>query len=251
MKSLAFVLTLGTCLISIPAVASSTIPAGTVLPVRLNASLDLRKAKPGQAITASIMQDVPVPAGKIRAGTKVVGQILEVTPSAGGNRGQVRLRFDTVRLKQKEVRVSTSLRALASMLEVEEAQIPTSGADRGTPWAWTTRNLIGGEVAYGQGGPVAQGDTNVGEALMGGVLAPVRANTSRGCRAEINENDNPQALWVFSSDACGVYGIEGLEIANTGRAVPAGEITLEFSRQNAKVRGGSGMLLLVNQSDLQ
>src|SRR5580700_9337894 len=54
------------------------IRAGTILPVRLNATLSSGKAKAGQAITGRIMQDVPLTGGaKIPAGSKVVGHIVE------------------------------------------------------------------------------------------------------------------------------------------------------------------------------
>jgi hypothetical protein len=63
------------------ACAQSAIPAGTVLPVRLNSSLDSIKNKPGQVITARIMQDVPLPKGQIPAGARVVGHIARVGPA--------------------------------------------------------------------------------------------------------------------------------------------------------------------------
>jgi len=51
--------------------AQSVIPGGTILPVRLNSSLNSRKVKAGQVITARVAQDVPLSAGaKIHAGAK-------------------------------------------------------------------------------------------------------------------------------------------------------------------------------------
>ena len=60
-------------LCSIALCAQEAIPAGTVLPARLNSSLDSHKSRPGQVITARIMQDVPLPGGKIRAGAQLIG----------------------------------------------------------------------------------------------------------------------------------------------------------------------------------
>ena len=85
------------------------------------------------------------------------------------------------RFGKQRVAMTTNLRALASMMDVEDTQIPPTGTDRGTPWAWRTRNLIGDEVAYGEG-PVARGTDIVGQAVADGVLAPVRRNPEAGCR---------------------------------------------------------------------
>ncbi|MGO9303413.1 MAG: hypothetical protein ACLP3R_06870, partial [Candidatus Korobacteraceae bacterium] len=60
---------------------------------------------------------------------------------------------------------------------------------------------------------------------------------------EVNEQE--QALWVFSTTACGVYGFEDLKLAQTGSSAPVGQITLE-SAKDILVRDGSGWLLLVN-----
>lgn len=134
---------------------------------------------------------------------------------------------------------------MASPLDVEDAQLPPTGPDRGTPWVWATRNLIGGEVAYGEGGPVARGTDTVGTALAEGILAKPKSDSARGCRGEIAGNAQLQALWVFSSDACGVYGFPNLRITHAGRAAPSGEITISSS-EDINVRSGSGMLLRVN-----
>jgi hypothetical protein len=54
-------------LLTAPLMAQSVIPAGTILPVRLNSSLNSRKIKVGQLITARLMQDVPLePRAKIQ-----------------------------------------------------------------------------------------------------------------------------------------------------------------------------------------
>jgi hypothetical protein len=223
-----------------------------VLPVELRSSLNSQKSKPGQTITARLMQDVPLsPGKKIRAGAKVLGQVVDVKPAQGGQPAAMTLRFDAVNFGHRSVPVTTSLRALASMLEVEDAQIPPTGPDRGTPWAWATRDLIGGEVAYGQGGPVARGTQIVGQALTEGVLAPVEASRSSGCRGEEAGNARPQALWVFSSDACGVYGFAGVTINHAGRRAPEGQITLISQKEKLDIKSGSGLLLRVNSANVQ
>jgi len=51
---------------------------------------------------------------------------------------------------------------------------------------------------------------------------------------------------VFSSGACGTYGLADVRITHTGWTNPTGEITLSSNKGALKIRSGSGMLLLVN-----
>ncbi|MGA7399451.1 MAG: hypothetical protein WCC99_21320 [Candidatus Sulfotelmatobacter sp.] len=219
----------------------SSIPPGTILPVQLNSSLNSRKLRPGQVITARVMQDVPLSSGsKIHAGAKVIGHVTAVKRANGA---QVSLRFDTLVAGHHQIPMTTDLRAVASMMAVEEAQIPAFGPDRGTSEnAWTTEQ-IGGEVVYRGGGPVANGLQFVGKPAPNGVLVQVSSKPGSECRGD--SNDRMQALWVFSSDACGAYGFANLVITHAGRTNPAGEIILAANHGDLNVRGGSGMLLRV------
>ena len=236
-------------MLSMDLFAQNTIPAGTIVPVALNSSLNSRKVKPGQVITARVMQDVPLsPGSTIHAGAKVIGRVIDVKPANGGTGAQVSFRFDTLVVSKRRIPIITNLRALASMMAVEAAQLPESGPDRGTSQnAWTT-DQIGGEVVYRGGGPVADGLRSVGEPTYGGVLVHVSAKPGSPCRGEIEGNDRLQALWVFSSDACGVYDFADLAIVHAGRTDPVGEITLASDKGEVNLRAGSGMLLRVNKT---
>lgn len=227
--------------------AQSTIPAGTILPVRLNSSLNSRKTKPGQEITARLMQDVPVSSGStIRAGAKVIGHVVNVKRANGASGAQMSIRFDTLEVSGRRIPIIAHVRALASMMEVEDAQIPEFGPDRGTPEnAWTT-DQIGGEVVYRGGGPVANGLRSVGQPTSNGVLVRLSAKPGTKCRGNIGDNDRPQALWLFSSDACGTYGFSDLAILHAGRSDPLGEIMLASEHGDLNIRGGSGILLRVD-----
>ena len=183
---------------------------------------------------------------KIRAGSKVIGKIVNIKPVQDAQRAEITLRFDSVNFRHRSVPITSSFRALASPMEVEDAQVPTTGTNRGTPWSWMTRVLIGGEVAYGEGGPVTRGTEIVGQALADGVLIPVQASRGRGCRGDVSGNARPQALWVFSSDACGVYGFSGVTLAHAGRTIPYGEITITSQSGKLNIGSGSGLLLRVN-----
>lgn len=227
--------------------AANSIPAGTVLPVSLNSTLSSTKCKRGQIITARIMQNIPLRDGSaIHAGDKVIGHIVSVTPASNGSGASISFRFDTLKTPHGKIPISTNLRAIASFVAVEEAQIPTTGPDRGTPQeAWTTVQ-IGGDAVYRGGGSVEGRLGKVGEPVSGGVLSRLNSNPERGCPGEVNATEAPQALWVFSSDACGTYSLPNLKIRHAGRTNPVGEIVLESSRGQVNVHAGAGMLLRVN-----
>jgi hypothetical protein len=225
-----------------------SVPNGTILPIRLSTSLSSRKSKPGQVITGHIMQDVLLgPESKISRGARVTGHVVGVTPAAGGGNAQVSIALDAVQLGHSTVPIVTDLRAIASPLEIENAQVPDTGPDRGTPPSAFTTVQVGGEVVYRGGGPVARGETAVGQPVPNGVLVDVGAAEGQPCRGVIGGNRQPQALWLFSSDACGVYGYPQVAIAHAGRTNPAGQIVLSSTDgRDLSIRAGSGMLLRVN-----
>ncbi len=86
----------------------------------------------------------------------------------------------------------------------------------------------------------------VGHSVPNGVLVRVSPKLGMKCRGEVEGNDQPQALWVFSSDACGLYDFPGMILSHAGRTDPVGQIMLVSSTGNLNIRAGSGMLLRVN-----
>ncbi len=121
MKGLALII----LLLASGAFAQETIPAGTILPAQLNSSLRSNRLQPGQTIQARVMQDVPLPGrSTIRAGAKVIGHIIAVTPASNVAGAQISLRFDTLAVGKRRILLVTNLRALATMMDVSEAQVP-------------------------------------------------------------------------------------------------------------------------------
>jgi len=244
MKSLALIV----LMLSAGSFVQDAIPAGTILPVLLESSVRSNKARPGQTIKARVMQDVPLPGNsRIRAGATVIGHVVAVKAVDRTGKAEISLRFNTLVERNRHIRITTNLRALATMLDVSQAQIPESGPDRGTSENEWTTDQIGGEVVYRGGGIVAHGSTVVGHFVSGSsVLVRAASRPGAKCRGEVAGNDQPQALWVFSSDACGIYDYPDIRLVHAGRTDPVGEITLESTRSDLNLRGGSGMLLRVN-----
>ena len=226
------------------------IPAGTILPVRLNRGFSSKNARAGQEITGRLMQDVPLPnAQKIPEGARLRGTVVAVSSARKSTTGRVSFRLDHIEVHRHSVAIVTGLRALASFMEVQYAQIPETTPGFGTPYSWATTDLIGGGVKYGVGGPVTdRGSEVVGTGTFSGVLVHVGAQPESGCRGgDAGSNHDLQALWVFSADSCGVYGMSGIRIAHAERTVPLGKIVISADSGDVNVRGGSGMLLRVAQ----
>ena len=229
---------------------STIIPIGTILPIRLNKTISSNKNRTGEEITGRIMQDVPLGSGKkIRAGSKVAGHIVEVDAARTGQGTRVTLQFDKVITIHQAIPVITSLRAVAGFMSVLEAQTPPIGPSESDVYNWLTTVQIGGDVVYGKGGIVTSADNPdqiVGREVYGGVEGRVTAKEGSACRGAISGNDQPQALWVFSSSACGTYGLEHTTIAHAGRTDPKGLIVLISDRRPLKIAAGAAMLLRVN-----
>lgn len=243
MKSLAVV---GFLILSSALSAQDAMLAGTILPVQLNSSLKSNRARPGQIITARIMQDLSLPAGvSIHAGARVSGQVLTVIPAKNGKGARISFRFDTLTAGRRHISVVTNIRALASMMDVSQAYIPESGPDRGTSeYNWTT-DQIGGEVDYHGGGAIVHDSEIVGYSVPNGILVRVTTKPASKCRTAVAGNDRPQAMRV-SSDACGLYDFPGVTLVHAGRTEPQGQIVLESNLGDVNIRAGSGMLLRVN-----
>ncbi len=178
------------------------LPAGTALPIALSSALDAKKDKPGKKFEGKTMQEIRLPSGAtIKSGSRVTGSILEVTkPAAGGWR--IALRFEQLVNDGRVVPLTVSLRAVAAAEDVFSAGIPINTAsDYESRANWTTRQ-VGGDVMNRSRGLVAAGDAIVGK-WAGAVWAKLTPAPEAGCPAT-DDNDHEQAMWVFSTSACGV-----------------------------------------------
>jgi len=204
--------------------AAELIPAGTVLPITLNSALRSDKSGSGAKINATVMQDVPLSAGKtLRRGSKLTGHVVEtITPGEGSDESRVSFRFDGIRFENRTVPITANLRALASSIEVHAAQIPTAGGDGVSEADWSLLKIGGDQIHL---------TSDIGSECGGGK----------------NDNNTEQEFWLFSPDACGTYGLGDVRILRSGRSAPVGEVTLISSSKALKVDKGSAMLLRVSE----
>ena len=230
-----------------PVQTSSQLPVGLILPARLNDTLKVKDLQKGTILEFRVMQDIPLPdRDKIPMKSLVRGSVVNAIKDSDGPGVNIALAFTQIVNKDQNFSTATSLRAIASYMAVRDAQTPLNGIDAGSPAGWANTVQIGGDIRYGDGGPVRNRHRQrVGKGVLGGVLVHVSANPSLGCDGPIKGEDYLQALWVFSSDACGVYGMKEVKLSHSGNSEPVGEFTLHFEKDDMKLDAGTAFLFEV------
>jgi hypothetical protein len=181
--------------------AQNMIPAGTIIPVELQHSIDSQRNKAGQPIIAQVAQDVPLGEKRsIHRGSKVMGEIVQVENTSGQT--TLSLRFDRIVLGHSQLPIATQLRAVADFMSIWDAQQPTNAVDG--RWAfsssWTTVQ-IGGDVVY-HGGGIVQSPTGevVGTStpcVECGVLDVVKSAPGPKCAGAVAEHTSAGNVDVF------------------------------------------------------
>jgi len=226
---------LGVALIAVAPLLAQEIPAGTVVPVMLTATIESAKAHPGQPITGKVMERVPLPDGKeIPQGAKVLAHVDNVMPAQGKSPSWIAIEFDDIVIHGQQIPVKANVRALASMMAIYDAQVPFFEPDS-TPSSAVMFAPVGGDPAFRPDNPEKSYKKVV---TFDGELPP-------GCGGRLDRESSAGALWVFSPYACGVYGYgKGLAIVKDGSEAPVGNIIVG-SQKNFELRAGSGLLLRV------
>lgn len=209
----------------------------------LSSDLNAKKDEAGKKIEGKVMQEVPLlTGGEISKGSRITGHIVSLTKPASGS--NITVKFDAIQDRGQTIPLTAALLALASMTSVAEAQSPINnvGSSKDSADLWVTRQ-VGGDIVNREQHKVSSGNGVVGTWLEeSSVLARLTPNPDAGCPGGPGYG-SVQAVWIFSSAACGTYGLNDVIIASSGAAPPLGEIELGSS-QNVAVHGGSGWLLI-------
>jgi len=221
---------------------AQSLPAGTALPVEVGSSLNAKSSKPGQAIQGKLMQEVRLSSGAtLKKGSRVTGHVISTKkPGAGGS--SLVLQFDQLQDEKQKIALNVAVRALASSTNVFNAGLPAGPSSTAEfSGAWVTQQ-VGGEFVFRGRGYVTSNEGKVGTWSGTGVWGKLQP--AGDCPAS-DSNGVEQALWIFSTTACGTYGLEDVKLTHAGGSAPVGQVTLE-SAKDVEIRGGSGWLLLAN-----
>jgi hypothetical protein len=226
---------------------SPVLPKSTAIPIRFEHSVDTKKAKVGDQVTAKTIQVIVLPDGtSISKGALVVGHVVALdafsfdqTPYAHQRPSMLSIHFDKLETGDAAIPVNLSVRVIASTIDSREAAYPhgIDGTDR--PGMMT---LIGGTTFSPLDKMIQSEDGDaIGYNRRNGVFA--RLIASGPCSA----TDTEQSIAIFSPDACGAYGFGGDYLENSG-GDGSGTFTLALRGHSVKLYAGSTALLQVNET---
>jgi hypothetical protein len=229
--------------------AATSLAAGTTLNAELSRSLDSKKAKPGDVVTAQTTEAVKVD-GKIVIPnkTKLVGHVTRASARAKGDADSVlAVQFDRAVLKDgHEMPLQVSLQAMAADQGITR---PVNGDD-----LQPMGNIEGGAAgagAAGNRGTVGGVGSTVGGAASGAASTVPRTidqsgtvnpttGAATGAAGQVAGVDSSGELKPTSR---GVYGLSGLTLnANTSNAADGAMII--SAGKNVHLESGTRLLLV-------
>jgi hypothetical protein len=247
-------------LLSAPCARSAVqteVPQGTAFPVRFLSSVDARKARPGDRVTAKTLQVVILPGGRrLPKGVLLVGHVVDAQPYhfnpepyARQKASSISIHFDQIVNRDLTLPVNLSVRALASETPSEWAARPHYHDDMDVTG---TMMLIGGDE-FSPLDKTAQDDAGdvIAYHRKNGVFARLlpsdgsAAKTRMNCRSTSSE----QSVAIFSPSACGLYGFGSVSMPHAGRS-GSGTFTLESRGYSMKLYAGSTALLEETETPL-
>jgi len=220
---------------------SATAQGGLVVPVELAKSIDSKKAKVGDEVTAKVLSDVRSTRGVvIQKGSKLMGKVTEASArSKGDATSALGVAFDRAVLK------NGSTLSLVSTIQAVIA--PPSPA----PLASTDGTSAGGATSSSGSGPIGAAGSATGAVAntagsavgaIGNTAGSAVGNAADDVTSTANVGANAP---VITAQTTGVVGIKGLELNAASQTSASGSV---LSGEGKNVKLDSGTRLLVNVS---
>jgi len=240
MHSVVVRISVALCLMVSAAACAQELPPGTAIPISLSTGLNAEKDQTGRKLEGRVMQDVILTTGeKISEGAHVNGRVVTVAKSGSA----LGLKFDAIVDHGRTIPLNAAVLAIASPVEVNNSGMPMGSNTAEDPeHIWVTRQ-VGGDIVNRGRRRAASSNGVVGRWLEGrSVRIKLTPNPDAGCPDGPGYREE-QAVWIFSSAACGTYGLSEVSIISRGDTAPIGNILLQSDR-DIKIGGGSGWLLI-------
>jgi hypothetical protein len=230
--------------------ANGSLAAGSAFNTSLSSSIDSKKCKPGDEVTAHTTEAVKSE-GKtvIPKGSKVVGHVTQASARAKGQSDSaLGIVFDKAILKNgQEVPLNVAIQAIASAQSGGSAAAPAMDAMGGSAAGSTmpsARGALGGvgATAGGAAGTVTNTAANVGGVAEGAANTAANAggsvaSASRGAAGGLN------AAGQLTSNSQGVFGLNGLSLNAAASNATEGSV-ITSAGKNVHLDSGTQMLLV-------
>src|SRR6267142_5878917 len=207
-----------------------SLAGGTVLNATLNSSVDSKRAKPGEQITAHTTEAVKSTDGRmiLPKGTKLIGHITQASARGNGQeQAMLAIQFDKAVLKDKqEMPLNVTIQAIAA------------------PPQQASSSAFGGSSAGGAGAPGTSPSNNPSMSGSRGARpdGTPPADSYPSANSTGAPGGEPNSGGPMPANMRGVYGLDGVRI--TANANGEGTV-LTSSAKNVHLDGGTRLLLAV------
>ena len=209
--------------------ATPRIAPGSVIPVQLTSTVDAKKAKTGEEVTAKVTQDLKSSTGMMLMpkDTEIVGHITEAEArNKQEKESQVGIVFDHAMMNNASVSYPLSIQAVISP-EVFQNQ---------------NNGNVGAAPTPSSSMPSSQMPGGSSRSMGGGQAAPANAPPGESGPQTSGQSNPPPAI---TSHMQGVVGFSHLKLETP--ANPAQPSVVSSEKSNVKLQDGTLMLLRVNQ----
>ena len=210
--------------------SDASLASGTVINAELSSSIDSKKAKPGEQITAHTTEAVKSTDGRtiLPRGAKIIGHVTQASArSKGEGESVLAIQFDKAILKDKQEMPlnNVTIQAVAAPGRESAGYDTTPAAAPGRPSNTQSNNpsMSGSRGARPDATPPPSTNTYP------------TTDPSGGPAGESNSGPLP-------ANMRGVYGMEGVRLNVKGNG---GETVLTSSDKNVHLAGGTRLLLAV------
>jgi len=225
-----------------PAAAVPRIAPGSVIPVQLTTTVDAKKAKTGEQVTAKVTQDLKANNGMMLMpkDTEIVGHITEAQArNKQDKESQVGIIFDHAVMKNSDISYPLSIQAVISPQVFQHPNNQNNGGGPGATEAPSTAQapMPGGSAGAG----------NAGRGMGSGQTEPPNAPSSEASSdtSSNGASSNGSHAPAITGQTQGVVGFSHLKLDTPSSPTQASVLSSE--KNNVKLENGTLMLLRVNQ----
>jgi hypothetical protein len=236
--------------------ASGALSSGTTLQAELTKSVDAKKAKPGDEVTAKLTQDVRSSNQVVlHKGTKLVGHVTEAQAKSKENgESKLGIAFDKAVLKGgQEMAFTGVIQAMAAPVQGSLSTTADDTGNMGSGMGRGTGNSMGGGRSGGgitplggAGNPV---NSTVGSATntVNNTAGSVTNSATGTVNGSMNQATGVAANGAINSATRGVVGMQGIALNTASTGSAQGSIVSSASR-NVKLDTGTQMILQITGS---